>query len=71
MEANNQNTQRPPHAYLIPQAGASLGSLGGYALARAVNIRFWYPFVMVGGVLGAIAGEGICEMLYDPKKKKQ
>ncbi|MEM6271418.1 MAG: hypothetical protein AAF998_18425 [Bacteroidota bacterium] len=41
------------------RASAGLGSLAGYYIARSNGTQSWYPYVVLGGLLGAIVGDMI------------
>lgn len=42
---------------LIVRTASAAGSLAGYYIARSGNVKSWYPFIVIGGMLGALAGE--------------
>ena len=48
---------------LLIQAAAAFGSLGGYALGKAINENAVYPLILIGGFIGALAGEGVSEIM--------
>ena len=42
---------------LLIRTTAAMGSLTGYYIAQNAKVKSWYPFIVIGGMLGALAGE--------------
>ena len=50
---------------LFIRAATAAGSLAGYYIAQSGKVRSWYPFIVIGGMLGALAGEVLSEPADD------
>ncbi|MEM6268347.1 MAG: hypothetical protein AAF998_02865 [Bacteroidota bacterium] len=41
------------------------GSLTGYFLAQRLKVKTWYPYVILGGLAGAVLADAIIEATRD------